>query len=86
MIETIGYIASILFAVCGFPLAWRAYKTKTSDEPWSFLLTWLAGEILMQVYVLVKHGLDLPLLAQYWANTVFLVVILYYKIRSRNER
>lgn len=83
-IEMIGYIASLLFALCGLPLALQSYREKNSDHtPWSFLLMWLAGELLMQVYVLVKHGLDLPLLAQYWANTVFLLVILYYKVRKK---
>jgi uncharacterized protein with PQ loop repeat len=84
-IETIGWVASILFALCGLPLAWKAYKTKKSEEPWSFLIMWFVGEVLMQIYVLVKHGLDLPLLTQYWANTIFLLIVIYYKLRSSDE-
>lgn len=86
MIETIGWIASFMFAFCGAPQAYKSYKEKHSNGiSWLFIIMWIIGEVLMQVYVLAKHGLDLPLLVNYWINTLFAAVILYYKLRSSDE-
>ena len=77
--ETIGWIGSILLAFCGLPQAIESYKTKCSDGlTWGFLFMWLSGEILTFLYVLPK--LDLPLIFNYSANIIFLIIILYFKI------
>ena len=83
-IEIIGWTASILFSICGLPQAYQSVKSGNSHGISSmFLYLWLAGEILMQVYVIYKHSLDMPLLVNYWINTFFVLIILYYKIRPR---
>ena len=62
-IEIIGWIAGISFAVCSLPQAIECYKQKHAHGiSLLFILLWLIGEVLMQVYVILKHGLDLPLL------------------------
>jgi len=77
--ETIGWIGSILLAFCGLPQAIESYKTKSSEGlTWGFLFMWLSGEILTFLYVLPK--LDLPLIFNYSANIIFLIIILYFKI------
>jgi uncharacterized protein with PQ loop repeat len=77
--ETIGYIGSILLAICGLPQAIESYKTKSSEGlTWGFILLWFFGEIFTFAYILPK--MDLPLLINYSANLIFLIIILYFKI------
>lgn len=83
-IDTIGWIAGLLFAFCGLPQAYKSYKEGHSKGISHLMIwMWLVGEILMQVYVLGKHGFDMPLLVNYWINTVFVLVIVRYKYRPR---
>jgi uncharacterized protein with PQ loop repeat len=80
--EFLGWIGSILLAFCGLPQAIESYKTKCSDGlTWGFLFMWLSGEILTFLYVLPK--LDLPLIFNYSANIIFLIIIVYYKIKPK---
>jgi len=77
--ETIGYIGSILLAICGLPQAIESYKTKSSEGlTWGFILLWFFGEIFTFAYILPK--MDLPLLINYSVNIIFLIIILYFKI------
>lgn len=79
-IETVGWIGSFLFAVCGLPQAIHSYKHKNSDGlSWGFLLMWGFGEIFSLIYVFQKTDV-LPLIFNYTANLVFFMVILYYKL------
>jgi len=80
--EFLGWIGSILLAFCGLPQAIESYKTKCSEGlTWGFLFMWLSGEILTFLYVLPK--LDLPLIFNYSANIIFLIIIVYYKIKPK---
>ena len=80
--EILGWIGSILFAVCGAPQAWQCMRDGHSRGlNWFFLLAWLGGEILTILYVLPK--MDLPLLANYFANLIFLLVMVRYKLWER---
>jgi len=84
MIESIGWIAGLLFAFCGLPQSIKSYKDGHSRGISNlFMWMWLVGELLMQVYVYLKHGLDMPLLVNYWINTIFCIVILKYKYWER---
>jgi uncharacterized protein with PQ loop repeat len=81
--ETIGWMGSILFAICGLPQAIQCAKDgHARGLNWFFLLAWLGGEILTIIYVWPKS--DWPLLANYMVNLVFLAVMLRYKIKERN--
>jgi len=80
--ELIGYIGSIMLAICGLPQAIESFKTKSSEGlTWGFLALWFFGEILTFAYVLPK--MDLPLLINYSANIIFLLIILYFKINPK---
>lgn len=82
--ELIGYIGSIMLAICGLPQAIESFKTKSSDGlTWGFLALWFFGEILTFIYVLPK--MDLPLLINYSANIIFLLIIIYYKIKPQKS-
>lgn len=80
--DTIGWIGSALFAICGLPQAVQCAKDgHARGLNWFFLLCWFFGEVLTIIYVLPK--MDLPLLANYVANMVFLLIMLRYKIWER---
>ena len=78
--DNIGWIGSILLAFCGLPQAIESYKTKSSAGlTWGFISMWFVGELCTFVYIIPK--MDLPLLFNYSANIIFLIIIIYYKIR-----
>jgi uncharacterized protein with PQ loop repeat len=80
--DNVGWIGSILLAFCGLPQAIESYKTKNSDGlTWGFVLMWFVGEICTFVYIIPK--MDLPLLFNYSANIMFLIIIIYYKINPK---
>lgn len=87
MIEAIGWLAGLLFAFCGLPQSIQSYRQGHSNGISNlFMGMWLSGEILMQVYVYMKHGMDYPLLVNYWINTLFCIIILKYKFFPRNYK
>lgn len=80
--ENIGWIGSLLLAFCGLPQAIESYKTKSSEGlTWGFIAMWFIGELCTFAYILPK--MDLPLLVNYSANILFLIIIIYYKINPR---
>jgi uncharacterized protein with PQ loop repeat len=80
--ETLGWIGSIMLALCGLPQAIESFKTKSSAGlTWGFLLLWAFGEIFTFAYIAPK--MDLPLLLNYTANIIFLAIIIYYKMRPK---
>lgn len=80
--ETIGWIGSILLAFCGLPQAIESWKTKNSDGlTWGLLLMWFWGEIFTIIYIIPKW--HWPLIFNYTANIIFLLIIIYYKINPR---
>ncbi len=80
----LGWIGSILFAVCGLPQAYKCYKEKHADGiSTAFLLMWFFGEVFTLIYIFPK--MDMPLLFNYSMNLVFLFVIAYYKFRYKKS-
>lgn len=77
--ETLGWIGSVLLGICGVPQMLQSIREKHSNGlNWGFLLCWFFGEICVFFYVLPKA--DWPLIANYFANVVLLLVIIYYKL------
>jgi uncharacterized protein with PQ loop repeat len=77
--ENIGWIGSLLLALCGLPQAIESFKNKHSNGlTWGFILMWFIGEICTFVYIIPK--MDFPLLVNYSANICFLIIIIYFKI------
>lgn len=80
--EYIGWIGSILFAICGLPQALQSIRDGHSRGlNWYFLQCWLWGEILTIIYVWPKQ--DWPLLFNYGMNMIFLLIMVCYKIWER---
>ncbi len=84
-VEIIGWLGSILLALCGLPQAIHSFKTKSSEGlTWSFIFMWLVGEVFTLIYIVSKSNVA-PLLINYCLNIIFLSVILYYKILPKKE-
>jgi len=83
--ELVGWAGSLLLAFCGLPQAIESWRTgSSSGVTWGLLAMWGVGEVLTLAYVMPK--MEMPLLFNYAANIVFLVVISYYKIWPRVSR
>ncbi len=83
-LETIGWLGSILFAICGLPQAISCVKTgHAKGLDWGFLMAWFLGEVFTLMYIWPKS--DYPLIFNYSLNLFFLVIILKYKIWERTE-
>jgi uncharacterized protein with PQ loop repeat len=82
MTELIGSLGAVLLALCGLPELVRSYKRKRCDIGWGFLGSWLIGEALVLIYV-VLTSIDFILLANYSANLVIILGLIYYKIRRQ---
>lgn len=80
MIEYVGWIGSMLFALCGVPQAIQSYKQKHSDGLSSvFLLMWFLGEVLSFAYAITKDDV-LPIITNYVLNFSLLLVIIWYRL------
>lgn len=80
IINYLGWIGGIMFALCALPQVIQCFKQKHAEGvSLIFLLLWLFGEIFTLIYVLFNHGLDLPLIVNYILNIIFIVIIIYYK-------
>lgn len=80
--ETLGWIGSILFAICAFPQAIQCAKDgHARGLNWFFLICWFFGEIFTIVYIWPKQ--DWPLISNYLLNMVFVTIMLRYKIWER---
>ena len=85
MIEIIGWIGSILFAICAIPQAYHCWKTKSCHGmTWLFLLMWLFGEVFTIIYVVLQH-FSWALIFNYVFNLLSLGVIIYYKLNTKQE-
>ncbi len=84
--KLIGWVGSIMLAICGLPEAYLSIKRGYCKLSWSFLNLWLGGEILTLIPILFKIK-ESYLIFNYSANIMFILIMLYYKKypRSKNE-
>lgn len=79
--EFLGWMGSILLALCALPSTIEAYVTKDSDVPWKLLIPWLLGEIFVIIPVIFSIK-ELFLIFNYAMNILFVGIICYYKYRA----
>jgi uncharacterized protein with PQ loop repeat len=78
------WFGAFFLGICGLPAAIKAYRTKTAyDISWLFLIFWILGEICMLIDRIPKR--DYALLANYFANIVFIAIIIWYKVFPKND-
>ena len=76
--EVVGWIGSMLLAICGLPQAYKSFKDKNSRGiSWGFLILWGSGELITLIYITPMNSL--PLIVNYSLNSIFIAVIIYYK-------
>lgn len=79
MLELLGWIAAVLFALCGAPQAWDCFiKGNAKGVSPAFIWMWFWGEVLMLGYTLGKVGFIGPFMLNYMVNLFFITVILKY--------
>jgi uncharacterized protein with PQ loop repeat len=84
MINFFGWLGAFCFAICAAPQAWHSIQQKHSDGvSWVFLILWLIGELSMIVYATAL--VNWILLTNYVFNLIMLVVIIYYKVKGKNN-
>ncbi len=85
-IETIGWMSSFFLSACSLPQVIRILKDGHANGlSTSFLVMWTAGNILTQIYIIVKFGMIMSLLSKYWCNDVFLCIMLKYKLFPKTK-
>ena len=87
MADTIGWIGSIAFAICGFPQACECFKNKSAKGINSlFVGLWLTGEICYVISVLMKFGWVSWMMFNYMGNLFSIGVFSYYIIRDKKAK
>lgn len=77
-----AWIGSILLAVCAFPQVVVTVRDGKCDQlSLSFLLLWLAGEVLLVFHSINIH--DVALYFNYTVNASLVLILLKYKVRPR---
>lgn len=76
-----GYLGGGLLAVCALPEAYRTIRDRECHLGWALLLMWFFGEGFMLVYSLELD--DYALILNYGLNLIFLVPMLYFKIKNK---
>lgn len=80
--DAIGWLSSACFMVCALPQVIKCIKMRSATGlSWAFLLLWFFGELFGIVYVLPKG--HRPILANYAANAILIIVILVVKVSER---
>jgi uncharacterized protein with PQ loop repeat len=82
--ELIGWIGSVMLALCAVPQAVQSYRQKHSHGISSLMIIlWFVGEVFTTIYILPKD--DYPLLLNYAVNILCIGVIGWYKYYPINK-
>jgi len=85
MVEVLGIIGSICFALCSFPQAYLTHKQGHADGvSTAYVVLWLLGEICTLAYIPSLNSA--PLYVNYVCNLMCLFVILKYKVFPRRDK
>lgn len=78
MYELIGWLGSLMLAVCAVPQFVKTFKTDSAaDISWAFLFLWGFGDFLMLIYVWPSG--NAPLIFNYGLNAVIVTGIVNIK-------
>lgn len=80
--EFLAWVGSILLAICGVPMAWRAIREgHAHGVAGGFLWLWYIGELMLTVYTAYLN--EWALVFNYSINVIAVTVILRYKLWPR---
>jgi uncharacterized protein with PQ loop repeat len=82
MYSIFGWLSSIAFGISAIPQAYKSYKDGHSNGISNgLLILWIFGELTGFIYSI---GLMAPpLMINYIANTVFISIIIWFKLKPR---
>ena len=84
MIELLGLIGAVAFALSGVPQAIKSWREGHSrGVAHGTVLLWLLGEAAMLAYAVGKYRSDFILMGNYAANFLVVGVIAWFKYRPR---
>lgn len=79
LLKRIGWIGSVLLAVCSIPEVILAFKNgHVKGLTWEFLLLWYFGEIFILIPVLFKIK-ETFLTFNYLLNITLISILIYFK-------
>ena len=82
MVEIIGWIGAILFAISCAPQAIKTYKSKQAKDLSMWMLQlWFWGEIFSLIYIMNNVTLQWPLITNYTFNAIMVGYLIYAKIK-----
>jgi uncharacterized protein with PQ loop repeat len=86
VIQAMGWVGSLFFAISGIPQAVKVWRTKEAgDLSYAFLWLWLGGEWLSCSYVACQnlqiHQFQAPLFVNYAVNFAVVIYLLWAKWR-----
>lgn len=86
MADIVGWLGSVLLAVCGAPQALKSIRDGHSrGMSSSFLMFWLGGELCYLYSTAAKFGLVSWLVFNYVGNIIFVLVIIYFALFPRER-
>lgn len=83
-IELMGWLGSMMLAICALPLAVEALKNKRIALNRAFFHLWFWGEVLVCIYI-VYQGPS-PLLINYAVNILCLLIVGRYRENVQSSR
>ena len=85
LVDIVGWIGSLAFAICGAPQAYQCWKQKHADGiSAAFLALWVIGEVCSLIFVVLTiHPLSYPLVMNYALNLFFTLVMVRFKLRRK---
>jgi len=82
--EIIGWMGSILFAICALPQVIHTFKTKKTDDLNElFLWLWFLGEILTLCYIFIDDTATKNYHIPLYFNYIFNILLLFYLIFAK---
>lgn len=77
--EYLGYLSGLLLAICALPQVIKCIKTGNAKGLSKlFIWFWFLGEIGLLIFSINRLGYIGPLLLNYGANILFLLIIMKY--------
>jgi uncharacterized protein with PQ loop repeat len=91
MLQIIGWVGAISFAICSFPQVYKTWRTKSlGDFSWWFLWLWFMGEVPTWIYLMMDNyrtsNWQWPLHFNYAMNALGLSYLLWAKWAYRVEK
>ena len=89
MIEAIGWLANMLFAITGAPDVIKSFRNKTPPGmTWFMLIIWFSAEIFSAIYIGVRDYGDevyhLPMYVSYLFGFILVTFLIIFKRRYKD--